>query len=439
MIFAIITTTVGDRRIYREHLQAHHDYLAELSDRGVLAAAGPFDDHTGSMTLVEVDTLEDAISIARNDPLVRVGVDRYQVRRWNLIYDAQDRLEAQGTLPQLRVPPPMPIAPPPSEGAFTVVDATEDPEHADVLVRCFAPETIAAGDPTRHNFLRLARPRGLRKLLLLSDETVAGQLEYAPAGVAGLPIEGEGVVVVHCLWITEAHTGLDGGQRLLAECVEANPEAQSLATVAFTSTLKWLPRSFYERQGFAVVDELETGRFFGDTPIVAYLMWRPLKEGAARPAWVRDAFLGGVDFCPAYPWMVGRRLYWGRDYAYRAIVVQEGLRRPEILEQFPVLATQRVESWTMVQVGFPAADLPRATKLIQAALVEEPTYYAYLYPQEGSDEIIVVFPFREYRVTRDPATWAEAVRYGLDKGIPRDELLFDPSVFHEAATKGGAE
>ncbi|MFH1132145.1 MAG: YciI family protein [Pseudomonadota bacterium] len=428
MLFVIQTTTVGDRKSYQEHLEAHTGFLRSLTKRGLLLA-GTFDDHTGGMILLKVEDLEEAVAIAQEDPMVKAGVDRYQVRALELTVDSLNIFSETTTVrPQSKSSP---LKNPTTENNFTVVDAFSDPKYSDFLTTCFAPRQIPIDDPTRQDYLRLARDRGLHKLILLHENTLAGQIEFAPPGVAGLPISGEGVTVIHCLWVKDAYTGLDGGRHLLSTCAETSNGTKSLATVAYNSTLGWLPKSFFRRQGFVIVDQIETGRFFGDTPIVAYLLWRPLQDNAPKPTWNREALLSGIDFCPAYPWMFGQRRYWGRDYVYRAVLVREGLRRPELINQFPVLGSQRTPTWTLVKVGIPAADLNRAISRIQAALIEEPAYYSYIYAQNDSSKLIIIFPRRKFEVTGDIESWSEAIRYGISKGIPREELVFTPFPFED--------
>ncbi|MCK5800168.1 MAG: hypothetical protein KAI47_23420 [Deltaproteobacteria bacterium] len=426
MIYVILTTTVGEQAGYIRHGGSHRDYLQHLDSEGVLIAAGPFDDHSGGMILVRAASMAQAIEIGSDDPRVIAGVDRFQVRQWNHeTFDAlgleEDDLTTESTALESDLGDDEAIP-------YEVVDAIESPDYAETVARCFAPKQIALGDPTRTDYLRRAHHRGLHKLLLRHEGEVIGQVEYAPPESAALPISGERVVVLHCLWVKDAFAGLDAGRQLLIAAAEANPEADSLATVAYNSELAWLPRSFFSRNGFITIDQIPTGRFFGDTQINAHLMWRPLRDGAARPNWNRTQLLEGVNFCPAYPWMSGKRLYWGHDFAYRAIIVREALRRPEILQRFPILGSQRVDAWNLVKVGIPAADLSRAVKLLQETLIEEPTYYTYVYATHG-DELTVIFPEREFHVTRDSSTWDEAIAYGVDRGVPRDELVFTPFRF----------
>jgi uncharacterized protein YciI len=423
MKFVILKTTVGDREAFQRHLEDHRNYLESLHRRGLLVTAGTFDDRTGGMLIIKARDLEQAIHLALEDPLVQAGVDRYMVRGWVPAVGSELDLDEpeEANSRQLKLVDTGPLFVPSGEN-FTVIDAAEHPRHGELMSRCFAPNHISGSDPNRRDYLRLTENRGLRKLLLLHGEELAGQIEFAPPEVSGLPIEGDRLAVINCLWIKDAYTGLEGGRRLLAACANRS-SGTALATIGYNPTLPWLPKSFFERQGFVQLDEMETGRFFGDTPIVAYLLWRPLFENLEPPTWDRKKLAEGISFCPGYPWMFGKRLYWGRDYPYQGTVVKEGLRRTELLEQFPCLGKKRIDRWTVVKLGIPAADLNRAVELIQSALIAEPTYFASL---SGVDEMIVIYPDKVFRAGADPSTWTDAIRYGLDRGIPEEELVFLP-------------
>ncbi len=426
MKFVIVKTTVGDRDAYQRNLKEHLRYLDTLRKRSILTDAGTFDDRSGGMMLVEAGGLEEAIALARQDPLVVAGVDRYHVHGWHPTLDAAKGLVAV-TTPPIKPVDTTPIkAPPPEEDNFKVVDIKQHSRREEIMARCLAQDEIPQDDPIRMGYLRLAWPRGLNKVLLLHDEQIAGQIEYAPPESSGLPVTGVGVTVVHCVWVLDAFTGLEGARRLLSACAVASM-AQSLVTVAYNHTLPWMPAGFFENHGFVTLDQVETGRFFGDTPIVAYLMWRPVCPNAPQPTWDRDKLLDGVDFCPAYPWLFGKRIYWGDKFPFKGVIVREGLRRPAVLEQLPVLGTYRAENWTVVEVGVPAADINRAVELIQASLIDEPTYFAHLYTE---NQVIIVFSDKVFHATPHPATWKEAIKYGVDKGVPKEELDFAPYQAH---------
>jgi uncharacterized protein YciI len=425
MKFVILKTTVGTREAYQQQLATHLEYLKDLRRKQMLLSAGTFDDRAGGMMLVEATGLEEAIDVARRDPLVEAGVDTYLVRGW--VPTGGDRTEGTDgdQTPSLDPSRSGPLLAPDTEEGFRVVDASSSQRHADVMTTCLPPSLIPLDDPTRADYLRRAAGRGLRKLLLLHEKQIAGQIEFCPPEASGLPVDAPGSAVVHCLWVVEAYTGLDGGRLLLASCAEAS-QAASLVTVAYNTKLPWMSRGFFEKQGFVVVDQVETGRFLGDTPIVAYLLWRPLSPTARPPSWDKTRFLEGVDFCPRYPWMAGKRLFWGGSFAFHGVLVKEGLRRPELLSQFPCLATQRTEKWTLVKFGVPAAALHSALDLIQTALIAEPTYYAHL---SNGDQMFIIYPDRVFAVSSDRNSWAEAIRYGVERGVPEEELVFSAQLF----------
>ncbi len=420
MKFVIIKTAAGDREAHQRTMKVHLDYLDGLRRRGVLSLAGTYEDRTGGLVFVEAAGMEEAVAIAREDPQVKSGVHRYQVKVWrNAAADLIPR-DQDSSQPLVAVESG-PLTASPEEGdTFSVVEAASSQDHSDNLVRCLAPEQIALDHPVRLGYLRRARERGLQKLLLFYDNQLAGQIEFASARGSGLPVQGEEVAVINCLWVLDAFTGLSGARRLLAACSERT-RAQSLATIAFNDHLPWMPASFFRSQGFSSIEQVETGRFFENTPIVAHLMWRPLLDDAPRPTWDPSQMLDGLDFCPAYPWLFGKRRYWGRRFSYTGVLVKEGLRRPEILNQFPILGSRRGDHWTMIKVGIPEADLSRAVKQIQSTLIEEPTYFAHLI---RDDERIIIFPDRIFTARKGDRSFKEAIQYGKEKGIPDGELDF---------------
>ena len=422
MKFVIIKTATGDRQAHQRTLKAHLEYLDGLRRRGILTLAGTYEDRSGGLIFVDVSDMEEAVTIAREDPQVRAGVHRYQVKPWRNAAAELSPREDNTPAPLDAVESGPLIPPTEEEDIFRVVEAGSSQEHTDNLVRCLAPEQIALDHPVRLSYLRQARDRGLQKLLLFYGNQLAGQVEFATCRGSGLPVQGEEVAVINCIWVLDAFTGLSGARRLLAACSERT-RAQSLVTIAYNDHLPWMPASFFRSQGFSTLEQVETGRFYENTSIVAHLMWRPLVDDAPCPTWDPARLLAGLDFCPAYPWLYGKRLYWGRRFSYTGVLVKEGLRRPEILNQFPILGSRRGDNWTMVKVGVPEADLSRAVKLIQSTLIEEPTYFAHLIRDE---ELIIIFPDRIFTTRKGDRGLREAVQYGLEKGIPAKELDFSP-------------
>ena len=74
---------VGD--VEREHA----DFVDDLVARGIMVMGGPFSDHSGSLSLYEGVTEQEARTIAERDPWVANGVFVLEeVRSWNVVVDA---------------------------------------------------------------------------------------------------------------------------------------------------------------------------------------------------------------------------------------------------------------------------------------------------------------------------------------------------------------
>lgn len=66
---------------WEQELVTHRHYLVNtLGDK--LVAAGPFMDHTGGLVIVEVENIEEAVEIAKNDPAVLEDKFIYKVHPW---------------------------------------------------------------------------------------------------------------------------------------------------------------------------------------------------------------------------------------------------------------------------------------------------------------------------------------------------------------------
>jgi uncharacterized protein YciI len=84
MKFAAIIEYAQDRAKIAELRPLHRQYLAELRQRGRLAASGPFTDDSGALIIYEADSAEEAEAILKGDPFAKNGIFvRYQLRPWN--------------------------------------------------------------------------------------------------------------------------------------------------------------------------------------------------------------------------------------------------------------------------------------------------------------------------------------------------------------------
>jgi uncharacterized protein YciI len=68
-------------------LADHVALMHEVTDSGRMVMGGPFVDGAGGMSVVDVDSREEAEAIARDDPAVDCGFFTVEIRAW----DTSDR------------------------------------------------------------------------------------------------------------------------------------------------------------------------------------------------------------------------------------------------------------------------------------------------------------------------------------------------------------
>ena len=72
-VVAIIEYT-GSREQEQATHKAHREYLRQFLTNEQLRAAGPFADDAGALWVLEVETVEEAEQIVKEDPFVEAGV-----------------------------------------------------------------------------------------------------------------------------------------------------------------------------------------------------------------------------------------------------------------------------------------------------------------------------------------------------------------------------
>ncbi|HSH77467.1 MAG TPA: YciI family protein [Herpetosiphonaceae bacterium] len=90
--FVYRLTIVIDRAMHEPHLPDHLRYLQQLEADGLLVLFDPFTDRSGGMIVVRAPSLGDARTVAEAGPLVRQGVDTYDLREWSLTGDNPGRI-----------------------------------------------------------------------------------------------------------------------------------------------------------------------------------------------------------------------------------------------------------------------------------------------------------------------------------------------------------
>ena len=146
-----------------------------------------------------------------------------------------------------------------------IVDAAENPKFEGYLYRClFHSKKNTYGSQFRRRrstfydhrckYLKDAIPKGFHKKILILNGDQVGTIEYAPAVGSGLPIIGDNVVVMNCIWVQRRAHGHNFGKQLLNAMTESEKEASGFATIALENY--WGPyfrKSDMESLGFKSV------------------------------------------------------------------------------------------------------------------------------------------------------------------------------------------
>ncbi len=87
-LYVVLTKPAGGMDAVMEHLQEHLKYQLELEANGSIFAAGPFADDAEQewegegMVILRASSIDEARSIAENDPMHKSGARTFRVRPW---------------------------------------------------------------------------------------------------------------------------------------------------------------------------------------------------------------------------------------------------------------------------------------------------------------------------------------------------------------------
>jgi len=183
-----------------------------------------------------------------------------------------------------------------------IVDITKNNHYEKRLYKCLAAPFRRY--KKRQKYLEAAIPKGFHKKLLILNDEIVGQIEYAPAEVSGFPIKGDNIIVMNCVWVLRRAKGHNLGKQLLADMMHTEKKAAGFATIALEKHWSpWMIKGQMEKLGFKSIDSMEVrhktkrmGQCFK-----IHLMWLPTTKDAKPPTWNRRKLLEGVDFCLGHP------------------------------------------------------------------------------------------------------------------------------------------
>lgn len=106
------------------------------------------------------------------------------------------------------------------------------------------------------NWLKERYAEGLRYKVLRSREFGdIGMIEYAPGNHAWRPVEAEGYLVIHCLFVMGKHQGKGLGSLLLNSCLKDAKKSKCRGVAVVTSSDSFMAGSdLFIKAGFVLVD-----------------------------------------------------------------------------------------------------------------------------------------------------------------------------------------
>jgi len=184
-----------------------------------------------------------------------------------------------------------------------IIDITRDSKYEKYLYSCITPFPFRKYKK-RHEYLAAAIPKGFRKKLLIFNDEVVGQIEYAPTEASGYPIIGDDIIVMHCIWVLRKAKGHNLGKQLFTNMMKDEKDAAGFAIIALENHWSpWLMKEHMEKLGFRSIDSLRVthktkheGQRFK-----IHLMWLPTSQDAKPPTWNKTKLMEGLDFCLAHP------------------------------------------------------------------------------------------------------------------------------------------
>ncbi|WP_448630358.1 hypothetical protein [Cellulomonas soli] len=127
--------------------------------------------------------------------------------------------------------------------------------------------------------------------------------------------------------------------------------------------------------------------------------------------------------------MAGQGELWG-------VVVEQSLVDGVVPAPFEVLAALPLGGWRLLLVGLEETSLADGVARLRAAMIPaaQECWYAHLF-DEG--RLVVVFADAVFDVTTDALTWEPVIMHGLARGVPLEQLDFDPCTQADARARFG--
>jgi len=163
--------------------------------------------------------------------------------------------------------------------------------HADNVGGCGHCGNKRANNPghrRKTNWLKDRYAEGLRyKVLRSAKADDVGMIEYALGNCAWRPVEAEGYLVIHCLWVLGKHQGKGLGSLLLESCLEDARKSRRRGVAVVTSSDSLMAKSdVFVKAGFVPVDRAMGSSEASAAPYE--LLVKKIKKTAPDPRFIVD-------------------------------------------------------------------------------------------------------------------------------------------------------
>ncbi|NJL85542.1 MAG: hypothetical protein HC886_05525 [Leptolyngbyaceae cyanobacterium SM1_1_3] len=85
--FVKIEKGIVNKVIFDQSVPAHVEYVRKLINQGHEARSGYWSERGGGMLLFQADSLEQAIDIVQQDPLIANGCVEYELHQWCVVVE----------------------------------------------------------------------------------------------------------------------------------------------------------------------------------------------------------------------------------------------------------------------------------------------------------------------------------------------------------------
>ncbi len=180
---------------------------------------------------------------------------------------------------------------------------------------CCTSKRDSEGWQAKRAWLEPRFAEGLKLYLL--PKPLRGFVEFIPGEHAWRPIDAEGWMVIHCLWVVGKSKDQGAAKALLDRVVADARAAGARGVAAVASKHSFLTSpEFYEHHGFVVADHSPPAYDlvalpFGDDPLPRFTA----RAGGAAGLWVQS-----TDQCPYHAQLVDELIETGRELGHRVTV-----------------------------------------------------------------------------------------------------------------------